>query len=142
MLRIFLSSHARLASGMEGAYTMLAGRAENLTTYDAYVDDAYSLTDRLDSFYANEVKADDEVLLLSDLYGGSVNTTMCAYLDRPNTRLVAGVNLAFLLGILLRDDEVLPDGELDELIASSRQALRRVNLDTSSCDDSPEDDFF
>lgn len=142
MLRIFLSSHARLASGMEGAYTMLAGRAENLTTYDAYVDDEMSLTDRLDSFYANEVKADDEVLLLSDLYGGSVNTTMCAYLDRPNTRLVAGVNLAFLLGILLRDDEVLPDGELDELIASSRQALRRVNLDISSCDDSPEDDFF
>lgn len=159
MLRVFLASHAHLASGMASSYRLLAGAAENLVTYDAYVEDAPStaagggavadsascaqtLAEALDEFYDSVVESGDEVLLLSDVYGGSVNTQMCAYLDHPNTRLVTGINLAFLLEILSVGSQGVTDSQLSEIVEQSRQVLMQVRLDEAPASSSLEDDFF
>lgn len=143
MLRVFLASHAHLASGMRSSYSLLAGAAQNLTTYDAYVEgDGSTLAETLDAYFENEVCPDDEVLLLSDIYGGSVNTQMCSYLDRARTRLVSGVNLAFLIEVLSLGDSALSDERLNKIIEESRQTLMRVRLDVPSEAPVSEDDFF
>ena len=38
MLNIVLLSHGHLASGMKNTIELIAGRQDNLFTYDAYVD--------------------------------------------------------------------------------------------------------
>ena len=71
MLKIFLSSHGSMASGMQSSLKILMGECENLTVFDAYLDES-CVQDHLDAFYET-VGPEDEVLLCSDLYGGSVN---------------------------------------------------------------------
>lgn len=136
MFKIFLSSHGKFASGVQSTLSILMGSNDKLTVFDAYVDES-SVQDHLEEFFST-VEADDEVLLLSDLYGGSVNTAMCQYLDRPNTRLVAGVNVAFVLQVML--EESVDDDRLDEIIAESRNGLQRVVIEKT--EETSEDDFF
>lgn len=130
VLRVFLSSHGHMASGLADSLSIFMAVPERLTVYDAYIDgDDTTLAEKLDAFYA-DVKPGDQVLLLSDIYGGSVNTEMCSHLGRTDTRLVTGVNLPFLLEVMAEED--LPDKRLNEIIDDSRTFLKRVSLDDAS----------
>ena len=61
MLKIFLSSHGSMASGMQSSLKILMGECENLTVFDAYLDES-CVQDHLDAFYET-VGPEDEVLL-------------------------------------------------------------------------------
>ena len=139
MLKIFLSSHGHLASGMKSSLDILLGNSDRVTAFDAYVDQT-NLKDVLEDFYKT-VGEEDQVLLCSDLYGGSVNQLMYTFLTKPNTRLVAGVNLAFLLETASR--ESLSDDELAQITAQAGSMLRMVELEKASeSSTETEEDFF
>lgn len=110
---------------------ILLGAQQNLTVFDAYVDND-TVQEHLDDFYKT-VSAEDQVLLCSDLYGGSVNQSMYPYLQKPNTRLVSGVNMTFMMNVLC--EEELSDERLEEILEESRSYLRRVNLETNETED-------
>lgn len=141
MLKVFLSSHAHLASGMQSALALFSASEDRLRVHDAYVEDEEAtLQEDLDSFFS-EVSPEDGILLLSDLYGGSVNTVMAGYLDRPRTRLVAGVNLAFLIEVMAHTD--LSEGQLEDIVLQAREALREVKVDAPGpVPANDPDDFF
>lgn len=127
MAQFFLSSHGRLASGIKTSVNILLGGSDNLTVFDAYVDEK-NLEDALNDFFEKTGEKEQKVLL-SDLYGGSVNNTMYTYLDRPNTYLIAGVNLALVISLIMEED-ITPE-LLDDLVMQGREALQVVTLDTS-----------
>lgn len=134
MLKIFLSSHGHFASGLKSSLDILIGNSDVVTVFDAYIDEKI-VQEQLELFYET-VKEDDQILLLSDLYGGSVNQVMATYLDRPNTTLVAGVNLAFVLEVATK--EKISEEELEIIIKQSRNALKQVKLEEIG----DEEDFF
>ena len=137
MLKIFLSSHGHMASGIKSSLDILIGNTDKITVFDAHVDEK-NVQDVLDNFYKT-VSEDDEVLLLSDLYGGSVNQVMFTYLNRPNTRLVSGVNLALVLELAIK--ETISDSELEELVETSRMMMKIVKIEALA-DDNDSDEFF
>lgn len=133
MTKFFLSSHGHLASGMSSSLDVLLGTHDRLTYFDAYVDER-SLNDALDRFFAG-VEEGDQVILLSDMYGGSVNSIMYTYLDHPNTTLVAGVNLAMVIGLVILEGDITRE-MLEQIMEQSREAIRIVDLEK---DEMPED---
>ena len=137
MLKIFLSSHGHMASGIKSSLDILIGNTDKITVFDAYVDEI-NVKDVLEGFYET-VSEDDEVLLLSDLYGGSVNQVMFTFLNRPNTRLVSGVNLALVLELAIK--ETVSDSELEELVENSRMMMKVVRMEALA-DDNESDEFF
>ncbi len=137
MLKIFISSHGHFASGIKSSVEILMGPNARITVFDAYIDQD-SVQEHLDAFYET-VAEDDQVLLLSDLYGGSVNQVMYTYLEKPNTRLVAGVNLALVLELAVKEE--ISDEELAQLVEQSRTMLRIVELDKSETKEEDEDFF-
>lgn len=136
MLKLFLSSHGTMASGMKRSVELLSGKNDRLTVFDAYVDNC-RLEDTLDDFFAHS-KKEDQKILLSDLYGGSVNQKMALYLDRPNTWLIAGVNLALVLELVLQEE--VQEEELESLVEESRKLLKLVKL--SEVKPETDDDFL
>ena len=138
MLKIFISSHGHFASGIKSSVEILMGPNPRITVFDAYIDQD-SVQEHLDRFYEG-VGEDDKVILLSDLYGGSVNQVMYTYLERPNTTLVAGVNLALVLELAVREE--ISDGEIRELVEQSRSMLRVVELDEGDSPQVEDSDFF
>lgn len=138
MLRLFLSSHGHLASGMKSSVEILSGANDRLTVFDAYVNEE-NVKDVLDHYFETVVKPEDEVILLSDLYGGSVNQVMYLYLNRPHTTLIAGVNLALVLELSVR--ESVTKEELQKLVEQSRTMLRIVEPEADTASDQQEDFF-
>lgn len=90
----------------------------------AYVDDT-SLEDQIVSFM-NTVEQDEQLIILTDLMGGSVNQQMIRYLQRPNTFLIAGFNFPLLLALSLLPEDVTID-ELRHLIEEARDSIYLMN---------------
>lgn len=138
MLKLFISSHGAFASGILGAAEVLLGKQGSIITYDAFLDDS-TVSEAADAFFTS-VAADDQVILISDLYGGSVNTTLCGYLDRPNTTLISGANLALILALALEPAPVSAD-RIQELVDQARDQLRVVVLEEAA-PATADPDFF
>lgn len=122
-MKILLGSHGRLASGIKTSIEILMGEssARNLTIIDAYIDSS-NIDLQLKDFF-DQVDEKEQVLMLSDLYGGSVNQKMYLYLNRKNTYLVSGVNLAFVLEICMLEQV---DNEILERIIQQAREMQRV----------------
>lgn len=138
MLKLFISSHGHFASGIKSSVEILMGPNDRITVFDAYINQD-SVNEHLDAFFRT-VGPQDEVIMLSDLYGGSVNSVMYTYLTRPNTRLVAGVNLALVLELAVKEE--ISDEDLAALIEQSRTMLRIVELEKAREEESQDEDFF
>lgn len=139
MRKFLIASHGHFASGIKSSINILFGNSDNVTALDCYVDEK-SVSSQIDQFFTT-VKEDDQVVMLSDLYGGSVNSEMFKYLDKPNTFLIAGVNLALVLELAAASSEPISDEIIQNTIEQSRTMLQQVKQDTcSGCDDG--DDFF
>jgi len=137
MRKFFISSHGRLASGVKTSLEILLGKADNVTVFDAYLDQT-SVESQVEA-WLDTLEEGDQAIMLSDLYGGSVNQVLYRYIDRPNTFLVAGINLGLVLELVAMSDMEITAEELDHVIESSRNAMMRVELDESEVE---QDEFF
>lgn len=136
MLKLFLASHGKLASGMKSSLNILLGTTTNLTIFDAYLDEK-TVQEALEDFL-NDVNDSDQVIMLSDLYGGSVNQVMYTYLDRPNFKLISGINLALLLELSVRDKN-LNESEILMIIEESKQSMKLVDFEVENIEN---ENFF
>lgn len=141
MIKFLLASHGKYASGMKTSLEILLGNAHNLTTIDAYVGDE-NPEDLINEFF-EKVESDDQVVMLSDLLGGSVNTLMYKHLTRSNTYLIAGVNLALVLELVAMaavNENGFEKEYLMQTVENSRNALQLLELEES--EEATEEDFF
>ena len=76
--------------------------------------------------------------MLTDLYGGSVNTKFVQHLGRKNYHLIAGMNLAMVLFLLESDEE-----DTEELLKTAViQAGKSVRYCNQSIQKLAEEDDF
>ena len=139
MVKFFLSSHGHLASGIKSSIDILLGNSDRLTVFDAYVDEK-SLEEELNAFYRGAAP-EDQVILMSDMYGGSVNSIMYTFLDRPNTTLLAGVNLALVIGLVINEGPISRE-MLRDVVEQSREALRIVEMEETGDAGRAGDELF
>lgn len=137
MRRLFIASHGKLASGIASSIEILCGSSEKATFFDAYLDEK-TIKQQLENFFET-VKEDDQVFLLSDLYGGSVNAEMFLELKRKNTTLIAGYNLALILELIATGNQFLSEADIEELVENSRLAMKVVKEENLKAE---TEDFF
>lgn len=137
MIKIFLASHGNLADGMLSSIKVIFGEPSNLSVFSAYTNDD-DLEAKLNDFFVN-ASDEEELLLCSDIYGGSVNQIMYRYIGTKGARLVTGVNLGFMLEIL--NCNTLKNGVLEKAVESSKKYLCEVCNDGLVMENEP-DSFF
>lgn len=136
MKKCLIATHGRLASGFKSSLEILLGSTEGISVIDAYLDETNFEDHLID--YLNTQNNEDQIILMSDLYGGSVNQVMSRYANSSNRILVAGVNLAFVLEVVARGSSHISKEEIEFLVEESRKAIKIVKLE-----DVPlEDNFF
>lgn len=127
MRKHFIASHGKLASGFKSSIDILLGQSSNLTIFDAYLDET-NFGNVIKAYLANQSE-EDQIILMSDLFGGSVNQAMSIYAKNENIVLIAGINLALVLELVASGDHHLTLNQIDELIVNGRTALCRVELE-------------
>ncbi len=135
MRKILIATHSTFASGILGSLTLLVGERPEISVIDAYIDDS-DYTEKVTDFFKN-YNPNDEYIVFTDLFGGSVNQKIFKYLTDYDFFLIAGFNLPILLEVIL-SGEPLTTAYIEELITRCRLELKLVNQ-TVDEEDSEED---
>ncbi|KAA5806024.1 PTS sugar transporter subunit IIA [Thermoanaerobacterium thermosaccharolyticum] len=125
MRHYLIMSHGRLALGLKDTLEMFVGKREDISYVAAYIDDK-RICDIVNPIIS-KLHKDDELIILTDLLGGSVNTEMMKYLSRPHTHLIAGFNYSLILELVTQTSQYLTKEEIEEIIKKSRQQMAYVN---------------
>lgn len=137
MKKILIATHGTFASGAESTVKFLMGDVGNITCINAYVDQDENLVETLERYFA-QVRPGDQVIVLTDIKGGSVNQKIVPYAVRENVFLVAGFNLPLLVALAIAPEGITKDG-IKQYIEDSRNQMELVELDNQEGQD---EDFF
>ena len=109
MKHIYVASHGHFARGLVNSLSLLIGDEHGVIPVCAYDEDIVT-TEQLEQTLEHLiVQANgDEVVIFTDLLGGSINNSAVSVLMRHrNVFVVAGINLTLLLEFLLELPEPL-----------------------------------
>ena len=135
MRRIVLVSHGELAQGMMSSLEMIAGKQPHVTAMSAYMQDSPDITKTLLSM-ASELGEGDEMVIVTDLLGGSVNNEASQLRTIPNTFVVSGMNLGLVLSLALSDVK-----DTVAMIKESIEGARRQLVWMDPADIETDEDF-
>lgn len=121
--RILIVSHSTLAEGFYKSEKLLVGNSMGLKYINAYVDET-DWTPQAEAFFENYDES-DTYIILTDIFGGSVNQKMAALKQKFNFILITGINLPLLLALVLAPSQLSKD-ECERLIDEARQEIRLV----------------
>lgn len=138
MLKILIASHGNYADGVKSATNIIIGNKENVHYLNAYVSEE-TVKDQLENFF-KEVSENDEVIILTDIYGGSVNQNVFPYVKKENVYIISGFNLATVLEILLLNpEEKVSLDNLRNIVEESKKQI--LFLNDYVAEQEQEDDF-
>ena len=133
MIKILIASHDRMASGMKASAEFFTGPCDRLMAIDEYTDEQ-DFEKQIRNYLAKQNDA-EQILFLSDLYGGSVNQIMARVMsERKNIQLISGFNFSLLLELMEWNEAYLSDAQLDIMIEQARQSMSRVILKESEAE--------
>lgn len=132
-MKILICGHSRFAEGVESAQELIAGKIEDVSFLNTYVDDK-----DFKKQLAEIINDSDEWCILTDLFGGSVNQEVMQYLKQTNINVVTGVNLPLILEIVLANKQgQLDKNAISSIVENSKDQIIYVNdrLKISDSDD-------
>ncbi len=127
MKQIVIISHKTMSKGMTETIKFFAGDIENLHYICAYENGKNEFP--LNQLVGLLKKFDelDQVFLLTDLLGGSVNQTCSQLIKDYHVKVITGVNLALALSIVLDPSDQLTDDKIFELIEEAKGQMVYMN---------------
>ena len=124
MRRYVIASHHRLAQGLKDTLEFLTARRD-IRDINAYVDDQ-DLDDQIEKVFSS-FHPEDEVLMMTDMLGGSVNQHFCPYMSEKR-HLICGINLPCALSLVLLPDSLpLTSQGIRQIVEDSKSHLIYVN---------------
>jgi PTS system mannose-specific IIA component len=133
MRRVAFASHSNLSIGLKDSVDLICGNAVDIHTVAAFTDDV-PLEEKVAAFFAT-VDDGDEVLVFTDLLGGSVNRAFLPYADRPGVFVITGMFLGLALEVILLP-EPLTTASIDAAIGRAKAGITGMwNVHTAPSDD-------
>ena len=137
MLKILLVSHGRFAEGIKDAAEIIMGKQENLSFINAYTSDV-PYEEQLSEYMTTFDSSTDKLIIVADLFGGSVNQKTMLKVDLNQVILVTGLCLPLLLELLMLSEENATEESVRTIIELSREGLLLVK---DKIKPKQEDDF-
>lgn len=126
MRKFLIAAHGSFSSGLKSSLEIIIGKVENVFIIDAYVDGNKSIEDELNKILTN-VQVEDELVVFSDLMGGSITNQILRYGLRENVHVVTGMNLPLLIDIMLADADTPVTDVIENAISIAREQVVYVN---------------
>ena len=120
MRKLLLASHGPLARAMRETLQLFCGEDPRVKVLCAYVDEDTMDVNELIDFWDRSRDPADQWIVITDVYGGSVNNAFMERLGDDSLRLIAGMSLPLVLEVFSKLS-TLDDAELAALVSSVRQ---------------------
>lgn len=104
---------------------MIVGNSD-VHVIDAYEQGNKTIEEDLTRMLA-KILPDDELVIFTDLMGGSVTNQVVRFMPGRNVHIVAGVNLPLLLEVMLADKSKPIAEVIEQAMADARDQIVYVN---------------
>ncbi|ADL06685.1 PTS sugar transporter subunit IIA [Lacrimispora saccharolytica] len=104
--KVLLASHGRLAEGMADSLQYIIGKLDNVDTMCAYTNPDFNLEEEVKTLFRRKEAENFELIVFTDIYGGSVNNEFMKFLRNETFCLVSNMNFATIVEILLHQGEI------------------------------------
>lgn len=138
MRKYIIATHAHMAYGMNTTLNMLIGEQENLTVINAYTDECKDPLPEFEKIV--EENQDDDIVIMTDLFGGSVNNNAILMTKNERVHVVTGINLAVVVSIVMSDSSTPTKQVIEEAVSGAKDMIIYCNELVANSDD--EDDSF
>ena len=139
MRQFIIASHAHFAAGINESVSLLSGERDNVRTLSMYVDGNNDLAAAAAKML-DETPEGDDLVVCTDLYGGSVNNEFTSIVQRrPNTYLVTNMNLPLLIQLLFAEEGHDTAEVIREICAADDTRVKFVN---DLIEDTEDDEEF
>ncbi|QAA23371.1 PTS sugar transporter subunit IIA [Sporolactobacillus terrae] len=126
MRKIIIASHHKMATGIKDTLNYITGERNNVSALSAYLTNT-PIQEEIDALLKG-VDQEDEVVVFTDLLGGSVNQSFAKYTARPHFHVIIGINLPIVLTIALKpDDTYLTAEQIRSSLDEAKEQLIYVN---------------
>ncbi len=132
-----IAAHSYLPEGYLGAIEMIAGKQEHVSIHCAYVTGEHFMDSIKEKIEA--LSQTDDVIIMTDLYGGSVNNECIELLEYPNVHLVSGMNLLLILELILSNPNEKVARTIRRCVEAAKRGIIYCNEDPFELE--PLDDF-
>ena len=126
MRKFLIATHGSFAEGIKSSLEMIAGSNENVHIIGAYTDGNKSIEEDLDRVLL-QVGRNDELIVFTDLAGGSITSEILRLVQGENIYVVAGINLPLLLETVLADPDAPAEEVIENGISSARDQIMFVS---------------
>ncbi|MEW9676832.1 hypothetical protein ABRT01_11705 [Lentibacillus sp. L22] len=127
MRYLLLASHGKLAEGILDSTEMITGKHDNVFTISAYKHEEDDLNRQLESVMV-QINHDDELIIVTDIFGGSVNNECMKLLDDTRIHLIAGLNLALVIELVTQMNfKITTDELIHTSIKNAKDAMLYCN---------------
>ena len=120
MLRLVLASHGRLAEGMKNSAQFIAGKTAEIYTICAYLEDKVTLESQIDELFSRFADTDD-IIVATDIFGGSVNNEFLARIRKQNFWLVSGMNLPMIVQLTMIKETDDIHSKIEEAVEGGKE---------------------
>lgn len=125
--KIILATHGNFAQGIRTSLELICGKSTNVEVICAYMEEEFDLGKAVEKIMLDNQK--NELLIITDIFGGSVNNEFFKYVERSNVHLVSGLNLSLLIE-LYTQLEITDSMEnlIIQAIKTSQETIQYCNL--------------
>jgi fructoselysine and glucoselysine-specific PTS system IIA component len=126
MRKYLIATHGTFAKGIHSSLEIIMGTPENVFLLQAYTGENKSIKEELDTVL-EKISKEDELIVFTDLMGGSVTNQILQYALKKNVYIISGLNLPLLLDILLADQEIPVNEVIETGINNAKDQIVFVN---------------
>ena len=122
MRKYLIATHGKFASGIKTSLEIITGTCDQAFTIDAYQSEAKTIEEELE-LVLDQIDEEDELIIFTDLAGGSVTNRILMKSQQHNIYLVSGLNLPLLIEVVLADPELTVSEILESALVNAKEQI-------------------
>lgn len=123
--KIILVSHGELAAGMKNSVEMIIGEKDNL--YSFGLQPGMVCDDIINELKNLILNTDGQVIIIGDIFGGSVCNGATTLLEYPNVKVIAGMNMLLVINVLMSSGEISTE-DTHRMIAEAKEGMKVIEI--------------
>lgn len=124
MRKVVLCGHGRISEGIASAAGLIAGNQPEY--FNAYTDEEIPFAGKIREL-AEALSEGDALIIMTDLFGGSVNNELLNLTRKEGVHLLCGMNLAMVLSVLFADEKADIKEVMADAVREAKEGIRYCN---------------
>ena len=139
MRKFLIMSHGDMSSGIKSTLNMLLGNRDDVAAKSAYINDnELSIESEIQNILS-EFNGNDELIIFTDLFGGSVNNEAMKFIKDTRVKIISGMNIPLIVEILSNSDS---SNDINDVIRDAVNLARESIIFCNDLDLNIDNDDF